>query len=899
MALDTGSKLGRYEILSSLGAGGMGEVYRARDTKLGREVAIKLLLDDVSADPERLARFEREARVLASLNHNNIATLYGFEKDGDTSFLVMEVVEGETLADRIARGPIAVHDALPLFLQIAEGLEAAHEKGVIHRDLKPANIKVSDDGASSSNRVKILDFGLAKAIAPEVERGDSAMSMSPTLTLAATQRGEILGTAAYMSPEQASGKPIDKRTDVWAFGVCLYEALTGRRTFQADDAPNVLAAVLRDEVKWADLPANVPAAIRRLLRRCLERDRRRRLQDIGDARIELQDSLAAPEPGEGETTAASNSRRPWLAAVVVFAVAGLILGRLTSPSSEPSATVMHVEANLGEKGSFFVGNNSLDLSQDGRYIAYFVFGSDGPRGIAIQDLQTGQSRVVPQTNGAEMLFFSPDGVWIGFLEGGELRRTRRSGGDTATISDIRDLEPILGATWLDRDRIVFGSRGGLYSVSADGGEPTVLTQAISENGNGHSSPSGSPDGSTVIFATDGAPGVVDVRTGETTMLEGIGAAASPRYVASGHLVYGTFDPGSRLTGGTLKAAPFDLAAKAITGAPVTVVDDLNVGVIFPSASFAVSAKGLLAFVPSRAAPNESRMTWVDREGSRTAAAEDVEVFHYPRVSSDGNRILVAIHTPQSISHDLYLYETKRGTRTRLTSEGDNLFPVWTPDGTRVTFSHTALSRDGLDLYWQPIDTTEGKVRMLEKEGAQIPRAWTPDGKNLLFEHENERDRRDIWMLPLDGEPSPLLSSDFDEHSPAVSADGGWLSFVSNDQGSPNVYVQAFPEGGRTWRVSPDSGTQPQWSRAGCELFYRTDDKTFAVSVDCSTGEPGMPQLLFSGEFRNYQGGANYSVAPSGDRLLMLTPPEGRRPEEDRVNLVLNWFDELERLVPTK
>ena len=722
LALEAGSTLGHYEIVSSLGAGGMGEVYRAKDTKLGREVAIKLLLDEVSADPERLARFEREARVLASLNHNNIATLHGFEKEGDTSFLVMELVEGETLADRIKRGAIPVDEALPLFIQIAEGLEAAHEKGVIHRDLKPANIKVTANG-----QVKILDFGLAKAMAPEVDTGDPAMSQSPTLTLAATQRGEILGTAAYMSPEQASGEPTDKRTDIWAFGACLFEALSGRRTFGGDKMSIVLASVLKDEPDFALLDPTTPRAARRVLRSCLEKDPALRLHDIADGRLELE---RADEEEELPAIAISAKRGVggYLGAALLGALAaGAAVWWAATP--EPAQPLRPQRFSISLPGRGMAGsdsNRTLRVSPDGQSVVFFTsldLGTGHP--LMIRQASELEPRPVAGTEAGYAPFFSPDASWLGFKRLGSLVKVRVTGGSAQVL--YTGLRGFSGdAAWGPDGYIYFINRVAddslaLFRVSDDGGEPERLYPT---DGGQFEGASGDvallPHMRAVLVGIENPFGgraagtrieALDLATGQRHVL--VQGATLPAYADSGHLVY--------VEGGRVWAVPFDAERLELTGPPHEITEPA-MGITQDSdfVSWDLARGGTLVYAP---AAGSARVVHVDETGSsRPLDTPPPDLFGL--ASSPDGRLLAL-----TSGKDIWVHDRARATATRITFES-GFYPVWTPDGDRIVFASGVAGSEaqggtGWDLWWQKSDGSKAA----ERRRLQPRAGWLHSGRS--------------------------------------------------------------------------------------------------------------------------------------------------------------------------
>ena len=889
MALKAGGRLGHYEILSSLGAGGMGEVYRAKDTKLGREVAIKLLLEEVASDPERLARFDREARVLASLNHSNIATLYGFETEGDTSFLVMELVEGETLADRIRRGAIPVDEALPLFLQIAEGLEAAHEKGVIHRDLKPANIKVTEDG-----QVKILDFGLAKAMAVDTGESDAAsISMSPTLTLAATQRGEILGTAGYMSPEQARGQAVDRRADIWAFGVCLYEALTGRRMFEGETAADTLAKVLEREVDWNALVDSTPRSVRRLLQRCLAKRAENRLQHIGDARLELREALAAPEgdePRPGGVVTEKRSPAPLVLAalavgVVVAGIAVWTLKPAPAPLQRPVVRSVLSAAPSGPVRFTTLGRD-LAITPDGRVV---VYQSEGSLYVRRVDRLVGSQ--LAGTEGATTPFVSPDGAWVGFVDGSTLKKVSILGGPPVTLSDLPSLPT--GASWGADDTIILGFLDeGLYRVSGGGGELELLVALDRERGEtAYRFPELLPGGEAVLFtvftsanAEQAKIVAVFLATGERQDLVSGGTGA--RYVPTGHLVYGL--------SGTLRAVAFDVESLEVRGTPVPVLQGVGTKAL-GAVNFGFSQEGSLVYVTAGAGGGtQATLVWVQRDGAEENLSVPLQFYAYPRISPDGQRVAVS----SGDDMDVMIWDLGRETLDRLTRDpGLETYSIWTPDSREVVFGS---GRGGtFDLYQMAADGTGEVKQLTETTESLYPSSISPDGKLLVY--RVGATAFDLGLLSLEGEgaPEPLLDSEFGERNGEISPDGRWLAYQSDESGEDRIYVKPFPDVDRGRHlISAGGGSEPLWSPDGTELFYRSGDRLMAVPVRTEPAfEAGSPEVLFTGSYA-FQIGRDYDISPDGQRFLMIKlaeTTEGR--ERSHVVLVQNWFEELKRLVP--
>ena len=760
-----GKTISHYKVLEKIGKGGMGEVYRAEDTNLSREVAIKVLPEQFTQDPQRLARFEREAKLLASLNHPNIAVIHSFEHADDIHFLVLELVPGETLQERVAKGPVPVEEALAVCRQIAEGVEAAHEKGVIHRDLKPANVKVTPEG-----KVKILDFGLAKAF--EAEPPVTDISQSPTLTEEMTRAGVILGTAAYMSPEQAKGKPVDKRADIFAFGAVLYELLTGKRAFEGETITETIAAVLKSEPDWAKLPENTPWAIRTLLRRCLQKETNRRLQHVGDVRIELEDALSEPTtaPPVGVGGAAQPRGRLWAMAlglvVLTAAVAALAVWLFIQPSSPEQSLNRFVMRPSPPVALVSTTSKAVAISPDGRQLVYMGVGEGGSQ-LYLRSLDDIVYRPISGTEGVVgMVFFSPDGESIGFFAEGKLKRTFLAGGSPITLCDAP--RPPRTGDWFE-DTIVFTAQfesgEGLYRVSANGGEPEMLANVNYDEGElGYSLPEFLPDGKDLLFAsrfnTRHQTALLSLETGERKVV--LEDARQAYYLPSGHLIYEQEETGN------LMAAPFDLAALEVTGDSVPVLQ--GVRQIVPGyVDYSISDNGTLVYVPSTAGL-ESTLVWVDRQGLATPLIEDRQDYSRPRLSPDGQRVAVTVGL--GANQDIWIYDIGRGTRMRLTVEGDNSSPVWTPDGTRITFNS---DRDGTrDLSWKAADGSGQAEPLLNIEHTVIPMSWSSDGELLAFYEQNPLGGRDIWVLPREGRPRPFLpQSSMNERPCSHPTVGGW------------------------------------------------------------------------------------------------------------------------------
>ena len=914
MVLSVGTRLGPYEILAALGAGGMGEVYRARDTKLDRAVAIKILPEPFAADTERIARFQREAKTLAALNHPNIAYIHGLEESNASAgsgqaavcALVMELVEGEDLAQRIARGAIPVAEALLIAKQIADALEAAHEQGIIHRDLKPANIKVRPDGT-----VKVLDFGLAKAMEPAGVASPS-VSQSPTITTPAmTQTGMILGTAAYMSPEQARGKPVDKRADIWAFGCVLYEMLTGQRAFDGEGVSETLARVIEREPDWARLPATLSPAVRTYLRRCLQKDPRQRVQAIGDVRLALEgafDTTATAAP-----VAASQRRRVVLVGASAIVVGGAIGGWLTFMAMrQPPPRVSRLQVASSGSSEVSVGYNDLGLAitPDGSRLAYI---GNGTTQIFVRALDS-LSPVALYTGRPLGLFMSPDGQWIGFREReGILRRVAVAGGPAVTLATV-DAGTPAGATWAADGSIILAGENvttGLQRVSASGGQVEVLTRPDPAKGEAdHLWPEMLPDGRSVLFTitamTGGLPAaqvaILDLQTGKHQVLLRGGSHA--HHVTSGpgsqkrfgreggYLVYGQE--------GTLQAVAFDPVRREVRGTPVTVVPDV-VTSSRGGVHFVAARDGTIAYLSvGNAAGTPRTLVWVDRLGRETPIGAAPRPYFLPALSPDGTRISVFANDQEA---DLWLWELRRATFTRFTSvPGRDVLQVWTPDSRRVIFSSERAG--GRNLYWQAADGTGAAERLLESVTTKYPMAVTPDGRQLIFTEETAQTDIDLMAMELDGtrRVTPLLQSRFAERNGAISPDGRWLAYEADDSGRFEIYVRPYPDiNAGLWPVSIDGGTKPLWTKNGQELIYVSPTGALmrvGVSPGASWSATKPSVVVKEGYATNpVWWGRSYDVSLDGQRFLMIKEGVGGATPPASLVVVQHWVEELKRLVP--
>jgi eukaryotic-like serine/threonine-protein kinase len=877
MPLSAGDKLGPYEILAPIGAGGMGEVYRARDTKLEREVAIKVLPAALAQDPERLARFEREAKVLASLNHPNIAQIYGIDESSTGPALVMELVPGQTL-----KGSVGLDEALRIAGQVADALEAAHDKGITHRDLKPANIMITPGGL-----VKVLDFGLAAVTQPsDVSGGDP--SNSPTLTMGATQAGMILGTAGYMSPEQTAGQSVDKRADIWAFGVVLYEMLTGQRLFTGDTIAHILADVLRAPIDFDKLPQQTPRAIGDLVKRCLDRDVKNRLRDIGEARVALRRYLANPaamEPeGSTRTLAGPVRPQPWIAATMFFAITAAGLGFVVyRHTREAPSGVTRLSLLPPEKGEFgtAAGVGPPSLSPDGRRIV-FPARVGGKNALWVRDLDSPTPRILPGTEDGIYPFWSPDSRFVGFNSGGKLKKVAVSGGAVLTICDVTFLR---GASWNKDDVIVFAPSlsSVLFRVPAAGGIPTPVTSLdASRSENSHRFPWFLPDGHHFVYlarssnADQTAVFVGDLQSKARKLI--LRGNSNTVYVEPGYLLF--------LRDRTLMAQPLSATRLALSGYAVPIAEQVDFVGLNNEGLFTASQNGVLAYA-SGVHGGDWQITWFDRAGKVLGTVGKPVDIEWASLSPDGKAVATDRLDPQSGNRDIWLYDLARGTEQRLTFSGENRFPIWSPDGTRIAFDG---NRGGIGKIYLKAANGTGQEEVLET-GGPIPADWSRDGRYLLFVtgQRNRETASDIWVLPFsDKKAFPYLRTEFNEDNSKLSPDGRWLAYQSNESKRNEIYVMTFPMPGGKWQISSGGGRFPVWSRDGRELYYLSaDNKLMAVEIKPGVKfEAGVPHPLF-----DVRRGVVFDVSKDGNFLI---PTTAEQSASAPVTVVLNWQEGLEK-----
>jgi serine/threonine protein kinase len=872
MRLEPGVRLGSYEIVAPLGAGGMGEVYRARDTKLNREVAIKVLPESFVADPDRLSRFQREAHVLASLNHPNIASIYGFEDAEATHALVLELVEGTTLEERLREGPIAADEALPIARQIAEALEAAHARGIIHRDLKPANVKVRADGAA-----KVLDFGLAKALDTTVA-GDLSGSPTRTSPAAVTHAGVVLGTAAYMAPEQAKGKAVDGRADIWAFGCVLYEMLSGQSPFGGESVGEMLASVLKTDPDWQLLPADTPEGVRRLLRRCLQKDPARRLQHVGDARIEIEEALAAPLHGTTPARSRSDARVAWSIAGVL-AVTAAILGFLLA---RPAPTPEEVRLEIATPPT--TDPISLAISPDARKLVYAATTTEGRTQLWLRQLDSTTARPLTGTDSASLPFWSPDSRSIGFFAEAKLKRLSL---DSGAVHVLANAQAPAGGTWNRDDTILFAPNisGDIYRITATGGDLQPTKTRSDGRQLPYRFPQFLPDGRHFIYSVmSGSDSGIYVGNLDGSVTTRLLEADSPAVYGSGHLFF--------IRQGNLFAQRFDAGGFKLGGNPIRVAEQV------PGDRFGAPLSAAIAGpIVYRAGliPSRRQFVWVDRAGKeleRVGEPDNANSFS-PTISGDGRR--VAVHRIVDGNPDIWLFDMGRRVLERFTTHPANdIHPVWSPDGTRIIYA--SLRDKVYDLYEGSLIRTDQHELLLATPESKRPTDWSADGRFLLYRVNHPKTGPDIWALSMtEGKKTfPVVQTEFEESGAQFSPKGKWIVYESNKSGRSEIVVQPFLRSGGDLRISLSGGSQARWAADGNEIHYVAPDgrlmaASMRLSSDGQTIEGGIPVPLFAagvGPAVQRLSNPQYMVAPDGKRFLLnrLTGETSVSP----ITVILNW-----------
>jgi Tol biopolymer transport system component/tRNA A-37 threonylcarbamoyl transferase component Bud32 len=908
MPLSTGTRVGPYEILSPIGAGGMGEVYRARDSKLHRDVAVKVLPQIFTADADRLARFRREAQVLASLNHQNIGHIYGLEDSGTTHGLILELVEGPTLGDRIAQGALPHDEAFSIARQIIDALECAHEQGIVHRDLKPANIKIRPDGA-----VKVLDFGLAKALERPAASGVQMSALnSPTMTAHATVEGMIVGTAAYMAPEQARGRAVDRRADIWAFGIVLYEMLAGKRAFDGDDVSITLASVLKDDVDWKALPADLPPSIRRMLRRCLEKDPRRRLSAIGDARLELDD---ASEPLAVEPVTAhgviprTRPIVPWaIAALTLVTLFGTVV--LWAPWKRPPIDLpMRLSADIGVAGPLAVNMGAAAVISPDGSVAVFVVQTGTRNLLYVRRIDSLEATALNGTDDAHSPFFSPDSQWIGFFSVDKLKKIAVGGGTTVNLCEAPNGR---GGSWGTDGTIVFqpsaSAQAVLHQVADTGGTSVPIGKPFEDQAT-QRWPQHLPNGKAVLYSANSATVGWDSGTlmalprpgGEPKVL--MRGAFYGRYAPSGHLLY--------VRGSTLFAVPFDAESLQVRGRETPLVEGVLAAANTGGAQFSLSDSGTLLYVPGKAIDPTLSVSWIDKTGRTSVLRAEPTNWSQPSFSPDGQRLAMTIGF--GISSDVWLYDWSRDATTQLTfGSGGDSAPVWTPDGTRIAYSSSTGNNQATNLFWKRADGVGEGQRLTDSPNPQTPFSFHQSGGYLHLAYVERRSgNADLMILPLKGDEkggwkagtaTTFLATPAVENSPMFSPDGRWLAYSSTESGAPEIWVRAFGSGESKWKISTGrGGLQPVWSRKRNELFYMEPlGGQWAIMVaeyrvDGESFRAERPRRWYPSLITAARPVRPYDVHPDGDRIAVAIPPDLAGPQAKPV-FVFNLFDELRQKV---
>ena len=888
MALVPKQRLGPYEILSAIGAGGMGEVYRARDTRLERTVAIKVLPPHLADRAELRERFEREARTIASLNHPHICTLHDIGHQDGTDYLVMEYLEGETLAERLNKGSLPLEQVLQYAIEIADALDKAHRRGITHRDLKPGNIMLTKSGT------KLLDFGLAK-LQPAPA---TPLSQLHTGRDAITAEGTILGTLQYMAPEQVEGKTeqIDARTDIFAFGVVVYEMATGKKAFQGKTRASIMAKILESEPpSISSLQPMTPPALDRVVKRCLAKEPDNRWQTASDLSESLKWIAEGGSQAGLSTTAVAPARKNWrkvllwaAASLAACAIVGLAVWILKPASSKPVVRFA-ISLPAGQRVAA-LDSPFVVLSPDGTRLAYVAI-EGGIQQLYLRAMDSPEAKPIPGTEGATAPFFSPDSQWVGFFVGTRLKKISVSGGAALTLCDVAPVS-FQGASWGSGDTIVFQAPGGPLRVSAAGGAPQRLATVDSKKDEDYFWPEFLPSGNAVLFAAGvglgrlADAGHVVVRSQQTGEQRDLIAGMRPSYAPTGHLIYAQ--------AGTLMAVQFDAQRFTVTGSPVPVLEGVLESPASGVAQYSFSSTGSLVYLSGGPQGTQRRLVWVDRKGTEQPLAAPSRGYRTPRLSPDGRR--VAIGTTES---QIWLYDLARETLTRLTFQGSANTPIWRPDGKRVAFQSSVAGDPASNVFWQLADGSGAAERLTAGEYQHIDGSWSPDGEVLAFVEVNPTTGRDIWTLHVSGDrkPLPFLRTPFNEAAPQFSPDGRWLAYASDESGRYEIYVRPYPGPGGKSQISTEGGNEPVWGRNG-EIFYRSGNKM--VAVDTATRpsfSAGKPKVLFESPYAPaLQTNANYDVSPDGQRFLMVKENEGV--SATQINVVLNWFEELKQKVPT-
>jgi eukaryotic-like serine/threonine-protein kinase len=904
MPILPGTRLGPYEILSAIGAGGMGEVYKARDTRLDRIVAIKVLPTHLADRPELRERFEREAKTIASLNHPHICTLHDTGHQDGIDYLVMEYLEGETLAQRLLKGSLPLEQVLQYAIEISDALDKAHRKGVTHRDLKPGNIMLTKSGT------KLLDFGLAK-LKQDAAPANVPLSDLPTAKDPLTAQGSIVGTLQYMAPEQLEGKEVDARTDIFSFGAVVYEMATGKRAFEGKSQASLIAAILeREPPPMSSLQPMSPPPLDRAVKRCLGKDRDDRWQTARDVCEELKwiaggsSHLTTVQiaPTKGLRALGWRGLLVGLGTLLLVAAIASLATWILKPSSTPlpqPVSRFAIALPPGQQLAGLEGGPAIALSPDGARLAY-VARQGGTQQLWLKEMDSLEAKPIPGTEGAVNPFFSPDGLWIGFFAAGKLKKISVSGGAAVALADA--LSPH-GANWSTEGKIIFAPSvtGVIQQVSDVGGTPQSLTR-FEKGEASHRWPEVIPNSKLVLFAA-GATGATWInpqvavqsfgKYGRQNIIQG---GTQPRYASSGYLFYAQ--------AGALMAAPFDPQRLTVVGAGTPSVNGVLQSLTTGAAQYSVSATGSLVYVPGGAQSVQSKLVWVSRNGAEQSLSAPARAYRNPRLSPDGRRIAVAIEE-QDVQ--IWLYDVSRETLTRFTFGGNyNAAPVWTPDGKRIAFES---NKEGpANVFWQLADGSGGLERLTNSEYVQVPMSWSPDGPVLAF-IEAPATAREIWLLRM-GEPSTgsgqgrksqlFLSTPYDKSVPRFSPDGRWLAYISNESGRYEVYVQPYPGPGGKWQISTEGGTEPAWNPNGREIFYRNGNKMMAVDIATQPNfTAGKAHMLFEGPYvPTALTFPNYDVSPDGQRFLVLKPVEQEQAAPTQINVVLNWFEELKQKVPT-